>query len=214
MFFLYRITLPDGRAYIGVSKNPCKRFGEHCRNSSRRCYIDQTIREVGKENVIFQVLVGGARSFIYELEKKAIAKFRTRWPFGFNVSLGGVGGRDPLPITRAKISAASKAPERVAKLILRNQSPEFIERINYAPDNLLRLRNAARSLSNAARLVRLNKTPEHRAAQSMTARSPRNLMRLATLGRAPDNVARLIARNKSPEMRERVTAANKARARV
>jgi hypothetical protein len=104
MFELYKITMPDGRAYIGVSKVLQIRVRNHRRSLHP---IGVAIREVGFESVRVQVLARGARDYIYELEAKAIEIFGTRFPAGLNVSAGGFGCRDPLPETRAKISAAN-----------------------------------------------------------------------------------------------------------
>ena len=102
-FYLYRIILPDGRAYIGAAKNPKVRFVEHCRGNF---FVGEAIRQVGKEHAVFQILACGERNYIFELEEKAIAAFHTRWPNGLNLAAGGFGGRDPLPSTRLKVSLA------------------------------------------------------------------------------------------------------------
>ena len=83
MFSLYCITLPDGRAYIGAAKNPKTRFVEHCRG---KFFIGKEIRKVGKENAALQILACGKRDYIFELEEKAIAAFKTRWPNGLNIA--------------------------------------------------------------------------------------------------------------------------------
>jgi hypothetical protein len=101
---LYQITLPDGRAYIGVSKNLPRRIQHHSRTASQ---IGEAIRQVGLENVSFRTLVRGSRDYIYALESKAIQAFNTRWPHGLNISTGGFGCRDPLPETRTKIGLAN-----------------------------------------------------------------------------------------------------------
>jgi len=104
---LYRITLPDGRAYIGVTKNAApQRFREHC---NARSLIGDAIRECGRENVQIEILVRGSLDYIYGLEPKAIIVFRTRSPGGFNLATGGPAGRGnaaPLMSTRQKKSTA------------------------------------------------------------------------------------------------------------
>ncbi len=89
-FKLYQLTLPDGRQYIGVTKDARRRFTTH-----RKRFGDATIC----------VLVVGDRDYIYNLEREAIRVFDTRQPKGLNVAAGGFGCRDPLPQTRKKIAA-------------------------------------------------------------------------------------------------------------
>lgn len=103
--YLYQITLPDGRGYIGVALNPRKRFKAHCRSSYN---IGRAIREVDVSEVSFRILACGAQAYIYELEASAIKAFGTRWPSGLNMAGGGFGGRDPHPVTRARQSRALK----------------------------------------------------------------------------------------------------------
>lgn len=108
MWHLYVIRLPVNDyviAYVGVTKNEAA-----TRLSSHRyapLLIGDAIRACGHENVIFEIIESGARDFIYQREQEAIATFKTRVPFGYNVAAGGFGGRDPLPGTRAKIGAAN-----------------------------------------------------------------------------------------------------------
>ena len=132
---LYQITLPDGRAYIGVAVKPRRRFIEHCRAET---ILGQTIRDVGAANVSFKTLIKGERNYIYSLEPSAIKVFATRWPNGFNLSVGGFGCRDPLPVTRTKqsLAAKSRAPELAALAIKthkgRKRTPETKIRISLA----------------------------------------------------------------------------------
>ena len=103
---LYIITLPDGRAYIGVTKDIGRRFRVHC--WGRRSAVNDAIKQVGRDKISLRTLAVGKRDFIFDLEQRAILTFGTRWPAGLNIADGGYGGRDPLPITRAKLSASRK----------------------------------------------------------------------------------------------------------
>ena len=87
MHFLYKILLSDGRSYIGVSKNVADRFKAHRRALSE---IGAVLRRQSAEVTI---LVCGHKEYIYDLEKKAIAAFKTRHPHGLNVAEGGIGKR-------------------------------------------------------------------------------------------------------------------------
>src|ERR1035437_7162660 len=89
---LYRITLPDGRAYIGVTKNAApQRFREHC---NARPLIGDAIRECGRENVQIEILVRGSLDYIYGLEPKAIIVFRRRSRGDFNLETEAPRGRN------------------------------------------------------------------------------------------------------------------------
>lgn len=130
MYYLYCIRLYGFPIYVGVTKNPLSRFKSH---RFAKTSIRRIVRKY-RDNVEFQILVTGARDYIYDLEVKAIAIFGTRKPNGFNCNAGGWGCRDPLPLTRAKISKASKArisrpvsTETRAKISAANKGRKFSE---------------------------------------------------------------------------------------
>jgi hypothetical protein len=108
MFYLYRITLQK-YSYIGVSKSPVRRWGQHSRAATT---LGRAIRQCGRDNVIFQIIATGDRETIYALERAEIFAQKTRFPGGYNIAEGGFGGRAPLPSTKAKISAAMAATAR------------------------------------------------------------------------------------------------------
>jgi hypothetical protein len=84
--YLYRILLPDGRRYIGVSKQPKYRMAAHYRAPT---YIGAAMRLYGRNACRLEILCGGPRDYIYELEERAIKKFNTRYPAGCNRDSGG-----------------------------------------------------------------------------------------------------------------------------
>lgn len=92
-FYLYRLTFPDGLSYIGVSKNPKRRYREHCRKHNEK-------------KISLNILVCGSHEYIYDLEQRAINAFCTLCPQGYNLNIGGLGGREPTPSIRAKLSVA------------------------------------------------------------------------------------------------------------
>jgi hypothetical protein len=79
--YLYRILVPDGRAYIGRSVRPEARFSQHCRADSG---IGQAIRRHGRQNCIFEILDAGTGDDIKDLENRTILKFNTLYPAGYN----------------------------------------------------------------------------------------------------------------------------------
>lgn len=113
--FLYMITLSDG-LYFGVSKSPRRRFNEHCLADTS---IGRAIRLRGRERAELRILVCGKPDYIYALETKAIQAFDSRYPHGYNLAVGGFGGRDPLPTTRGKQAAGQLGRKATAELRLR-----------------------------------------------------------------------------------------------
>lgn len=79
--YLYRIVLPDGLAYIGVSLDPQQRFSNHC---SSKIPLGRAIQRYGRENCKFEILCVGTEKYIYALEGRAIQKFNTQFPNGYN----------------------------------------------------------------------------------------------------------------------------------
>lgn len=103
-YYLYQILLSfDVPVYIGAARDPIARFSRHRRAKN---LIGKALRR--NPNAKMQVLVAGKRDYIYDLERRAIEAFGLRYPKGFNLYPGGVGGRDPLPSTRTKISESLK----------------------------------------------------------------------------------------------------------
>ena len=104
--FLYSITLPDGRIYIGRSRNPEKRFSQHCKAKS---YIGEAIRHYGPESCKFRTLCKGEETYTSDLEGRAIDAFRTYYPFGCNRTGRSIGyGIEPAEKLWSPKSAAPR----------------------------------------------------------------------------------------------------------
>jgi hypothetical protein len=91
--YLYRIVLPDRRAYIGVSLDPQQRFSNHC---SSKTALGRAIQRYGREHCKFELLCVGPEKYIYALEARAIQKFNTQYPNGYN----GAPSERPHPETK------------------------------------------------------------------------------------------------------------------
>lgn len=92
--YIYRITcLLDNRSYIGqTSKDPTWRWRRH--RFDNRPGLGQTIRELGVNNFVFEVIdTAISRDELDEKEKFYIQKFNTIYPNGFNKTTGGVDGK-------------------------------------------------------------------------------------------------------------------------
>lgn len=98
---LYCIKLLGIIVYIGVTKDVTVRLKAH---RFHKKPVGRILRKYG-ERAWMETLAIGQREYIYSLEVKAIKAFGTRHPNGFNLNAGGRGCRDPLPSTRAKLSA-------------------------------------------------------------------------------------------------------------
>ena len=192
--FLYRITAPDGHAYIGVSKNPRNRLRGHRRDRASALY--------GLTDLRIEVLACGSREYIYELEDRAITVFKTRWPDGLNRSAGGYGGRtNPLPSTRAAMSAAAIAARKIKPVWNKGRAMPPEERAALAitmANSPLVLAAQAKATAAAAQKPVWNK------GKPASAES-RERMRVACLGRAPWNKGKIINVGQVPWKRKRET---------
>lgn len=109
---LYRLSFPNGKAYIGVTfRSVEQRFRWHAPSGVRQnVVLHKAIKKYGKKSVKIETLVVASdREYLYELEKKAIVSFSTKVPFGYNMTDGGEGG-----ILGFKHSEASRAKMRVS----------------------------------------------------------------------------------------------------
>lgn len=87
---LYSLNFSNGKRYIGVSKNPQRRFQNHRRHAAQyyNLPVHNAIRKHGSPEL--QILCIGSVEYITELETKAIEAYQTQdRRFGYNVSPGG-----------------------------------------------------------------------------------------------------------------------------
>jgi len=92
--YLYKITnIINGREYIGVTKNPEKRFRNHCEKPSdtRKSILANAIQAHGKDKFSMQILCKSTAEYCYEMEAKLIEGYKTRTPSGYNITAGGLG---------------------------------------------------------------------------------------------------------------------------
>lgn len=91
--YVYRLTNKvNGMQYVGVSKNPRRRFHEHARHMiNSKSIIKNAILKNGVENFSFEILCKASQIYCYELEAKIITAFNTRAPNGYNICTGGRG---------------------------------------------------------------------------------------------------------------------------
>ena len=100
----YKLSFPNGKEYIGVTGNVKRRLKEHeCADT----LVGHAIRKYGSP--VLQVLAICTRDYAYDLERKAVEKFDTVSPTGYNLvngGLGGLTGRKVSVETRRKLSEA------------------------------------------------------------------------------------------------------------
>ena len=125
MAIVYKLTFPNGKAYIGITRESLsRRIDRHISyaRNGRNYAISKAIRKYGESSFKREILLIGSWQYVKELEIKAIALFKTFGAFGYNLTAGGEGtlGVSPTELTRNKISASLSgrklSPEHKAKI--------------------------------------------------------------------------------------------------
>ncbi|KKL04874.1 hypothetical protein LCGC14_2611700, partial [marine sediment metagenome] len=82
--------------YLGLSKNPNKRFQQHKhKRSDKGSKLGDVLRYINDEDQKPLVFAGTyVRGSAKKVEKEYIARYMSQWPNGFNMSPGGEGGND------------------------------------------------------------------------------------------------------------------------
>lgn len=148
MYYLYSISFPNTKRYIGITDNPSRRlatYKSNARKGSTKQKVLTAIRKYGIENLKLQILVIGEKEYIRDLERKAIEAYGTRiHQFGYNQALGGemspVAGIGHSLASKAKMSISQKkrirTPEEIAKMAIslkgRKMSPEHCQKLSSA----------------------------------------------------------------------------------
>jgi len=102
--FLYRLTSPSGKQYIGVTTQPVShRLLGHKHSKTA---IGSAVRKYG-DKIKAEILIVGPEQYVYELEKRGIKAFETMAPAGYNLMHGGEGGRHSSE-TKRKMSKIRK----------------------------------------------------------------------------------------------------------
>lgn len=112
---LYRLDFPNGKSYVGITKeSSARRFARHVRNAlgGQTTALANAIRKYGAQSVtVTPVIEVEDWELLCLAEQEAIAKWATQSPNGYNLTEGGEGvvGHVHSAETRAKLSAATKA---------------------------------------------------------------------------------------------------------
>jgi len=93
MGYIYCITSPSGKKYIGQTKRDCnKRFNEHCKSLGNCKILESAINKYGKDNMKLDILEELDDLLLDEYEVKYIIEYNTVEPHGYNIRSGGSTG--------------------------------------------------------------------------------------------------------------------------
>ena len=174
---LYKITLPNGKGYIGMTvSDPSKRFAEHRYQSNAGCeqVVHRAIKKHG--NAKFEILViANGRKYLEDLERRAIIAFGTRSPRGYNCTDGGDGapvgnqfqlGKKRSDESRARMSAAAMGQTKNRG---RKHRPEVVEAMRIRATGK---KQSPETIAKRAAAIRGMKwTPEAKARMSLVAKA-------------------------------------------
>lgn len=168
MYSLYQLRFPNGKRYIGISKNVQRRLREHrcAAEAGESLPLHKAIRHYGWSSVVPSVLVIGKRDYIAELECRAIEAFRTLCNDGYNVSLGG----DLSPMlsvrTRKKQSATLKGYVPTAEARANMSKAQRGRKHSEATKEKIRAANKGRIVSDQTRERLRLRTPPTTSAET------------------------------------------------
>lgn len=107
MGFIYKVTSPSSKMYIGQTKkkDPRRRWREHCWSSSTSCTaLKRAIDKYGAENMKFEVVEECGDELLNDREEHWIRELNTLRPHGYNLTTGG-DACELSEETKTKISA-------------------------------------------------------------------------------------------------------------
>lgn len=91
---IYKITSPDGKIYVGKSRDVERRFVDYKLLNSVSPELNKSFIEHGVKNHVFEIIhVCKKENGLSELETKYIDEFDCVYPKGFNKHNVGSGGR-------------------------------------------------------------------------------------------------------------------------
>ena len=105
MGFIYKVTSPSSKIYIGQTRrDPRRRWMEHC--WSKDCTaLKNAITKYGTENMKFEVVEECAVAMLNDREQHWIRELNTLAPNGYNLRSGGGVGESVSDESREKMSA-------------------------------------------------------------------------------------------------------------
>lgn len=221
--FLYRLTFPNGKAYIGITaKSVERRFVQHCSLArvGRISYaVHSAILKYGPENVIVETLATVSIDLLKLLEVEEIKKQNTRYPNGYNLTDGGDGAVGMDFETRKKISNAASGrratPETKAKLSAAHKGKKYSEEMRAKMSAI----STGRMHTDAAKIKISEKAKNRWADPDKKERLSASLRGKACTDQAKENIraARIayLLNNPPPkvseETKQKISASHRAR---
>lgn len=184
MGYLYKLTFPNGKEYIGVTrKTPMERFRGHrqAARAGNKCPVYKAWRALGEPRVAVLAIVEDGD--LMAMEIRAIAAFGTLTPGGYNMTIGGesppmtpevarkisIANTNPSAETRAKMRAAKLAlpPEHYKKIAEKRRgcklSPEHRTKLSAALKGNKHTLGHKLSLDHRAKIGAAHKGRRHTA---------------------------------------------------
>lgn len=200
---LYKLTFPNGKCYIGITKKTLeqrvKRHISYAR-SGKDFLISRAIRKYGEFSFTSEILDVGTWDEMKTAEISAISMSNANWVNGYNMTGGGEGGRLGVSLSddvKLKISSSLKG-RKVSESTLRNMSEGQKRRFSGS---------AGDSVSELTK-IKMSQSAKLRSSQPMPA-PDREARRLALIGRKrPPEVMKRIweTRKRNKEIQAGVSA--------
>jgi len=115
---LYKLSFPSGKSYIGITSQTAEaRLRSHWRCRKKGTPISNALMKHGLNSVSMSVLADSEDwGLLCEMEKIAIVEHDTRYPHGYNLTVGGEGVTSRSEEEIERMMVAARRPERVAKI--------------------------------------------------------------------------------------------------
>lgn len=129
MYSIYKHTTPDGRVYVGMTKNIKQRWTNHSYSNNKR--FTEAIHRYGWENILHEVIcTADDKESAMRIEKEMIARYDSTNPSrGYNISSGGSGG--------SGVVHSEESKERTRQSLLGVKHTE--ERVQMQKDSAIKL---------------------------------------------------------------------------
>ena len=147
--YIYKITSPSGKSYIGQTINLKDR--QRCFYNKNKYYsgtkMDNAIRKYGSENFIYEILIHTSsnnkfnlRIVLDSLEKFYIKKFDTYYN-GYNMTLGGSGSKGCFQTEESRNLIRQKAIGRKGSMLGKHLTLEQRKKVSDFAKTRLREKN-------------------------------------------------------------------------
>jgi len=121
MYYLYKITSPSNKIYIGVTNSPKIRFKDHCKKAYlHKSLVNISVAKYGKENMTFQILnIFNTQEEALKAESKIVTLEFVNRKDTMNLTLGGsmppvnTASSKPIEIEGIKYSSIKDAAEKL-----------------------------------------------------------------------------------------------------